>query len=109
MREAFASRPFAPVIMLTGQPTQDIDLEATALGATDFLSKRGLTADELERSIRYAISHQKAERYALDARAATDGIWDWDLSPGRIYLSPRWFAILGAPEEPRDVHPSVWF
>jgi diguanylate cyclase (GGDEF)-like protein/PAS domain S-box-containing protein len=109
MREGFASRPFAPVIMLTGQPTHDIDLEATALGATDFLSKRGLTADELERSIRYAINHQKAERYALAARAANDGIWDWDLSTDRIYLSPRWFAILGAPEEPRDVHPSVWF
>ena len=109
MREAFASRPFAPVIMLTGQPTQDIDLEATALGATDFLSKRGLTADELERSIRYAISHQKAERYALAARAANDGIWDWDLVTDRIYLSPRWFAILGGAEEARDVHPSVWF
>ena len=32
MREGFASRPFAPVIMLTGQATYEIDLEATALG-----------------------------------------------------------------------------
>ena len=109
IREAFASRPFAPVIMLTGQPTQEIDLEATALGATDFLAKRDLGSDELERSIRHAISHQKAERYALAARAADDGIWDWDLRTDRLYLSPQWHAILGAPEEASDVAPSAWF
>ena len=98
MREAFASRPSAPVIMLTGQADYEIDLEATALGVTDFLIKQELDAVELERSIRYAISHQQAERYALAVRAANDGIWDWDLATDRIYFSPRWQAILGLPE-----------
>jgi diguanylate cyclase (GGDEF)-like protein/PAS domain S-box-containing protein len=109
VREGFASRPFAPVIMLTGQPTYEIDLEATALGVTDFLVKEELDRSRLERSIRYAISHQKAERYALAVRAANDGIWDWDLESDRIYLSPRWHALLGQPEEPRDARPSAWF
>ncbi|HEX3832949.1 MAG TPA: EAL domain-containing protein [Solirubrobacteraceae bacterium] len=109
MREGFADRPSAPVIMLTGQATHEIDLEATALGATDFLVKQELAAAGLERSIRYAISHQTAERHALATRAANDGIWDWDLERDRIYFSPRWHAILGLTERARERRPSAWF
>ncbi len=109
MREGFADRPSAPVIMLTGQANREIDLEATALGVTDFLVKQELAAAGLERSIRYAISHQKAERHALATRAANDGIWDWDLERDRIYFSPRWHAILGLTERARERRPSAWF
>jgi diguanylate cyclase (GGDEF)-like protein/PAS domain S-box-containing protein len=109
MREGFADRPSAPVIMLTGLATHELDLEATALGVTDFLVKQELAAAGLERSIRYAISHQKAERHALAARAANDGIWDWNLEAGRIYFSPRWHAILGLTERARERRPSAWF
>jgi diguanylate cyclase (GGDEF)-like protein/PAS domain S-box-containing protein len=109
IREGFASRPVAPVVMLTGQPTGEVDLEATALGATDFLTKQGLGSDELERSIRHAVSQQRGERHALAARASDDGIWDWDLSTDLLYLSPRWNTILGLPEESREVAPSAWF
>jgi diguanylate cyclase (GGDEF)-like protein/PAS domain S-box-containing protein len=108
MREGFADRPSAAVIMLTGQATREVDLEATALGVTDFLVKQELAAGGLERSIRYAISHQKAERHALATRAANDGIWDWDLDADRIYFSPRWHAILGLTERARDRRPSAW-
>ncbi len=117
VRAGFASRPFAPVIMLTGQAAYEIDLEATALGVTDYLVKQELDSPGLERSIRYAISHQKAiqslsqseERYALAVRAANDGIWDWDLLGDRIYFSPRWHAILGLPEQAEDLDPANWF
>ncbi len=117
VREGFATRPYAPVIMLTGEATYEMDLEATALGVTDYLVKQKLDSQILERSIRYAISHQKAigdlsrseERYSLAVRAANDGIWDWDLASGRIYFSPRWHAILGRPEHAADEDPGVWF
>ena len=105
IREAFASRPAAPVIMLTGQPVAEIDLEAAALGATDFLTKQQLHAAELGRSIRLALSHHKAERSALAARAFDDGIWDWDLAAGVIYSSPRLSGILGLGEEALEVDP----
>jgi len=117
VREGFATRPLAPVILLTGQSDYEIDLEATALGVTDYLVKQELDPAGLERSIRYAISHQRAledliqseERYALAVRAANDGIWDWDLRSDRMYFSPRWRAILGQPERSGDDDPAAWF
>ena len=116
VREGFHRRS-APVLILTGQSDYEIDLEATALGVTDYLVKQELDPISLERSIRYAVSHQKAlhdltrsqERYALAVRAANDGIWDWDLTSGRIYFSPRWYAILGRAEGMGDADPDVWF
>ena len=42
VREGFASRPLAPVIILTGQSDYRIDLEASALGMTDYLIKNEL-------------------------------------------------------------------
>jgi diguanylate cyclase (GGDEF)-like protein/PAS domain S-box-containing protein len=117
VREAFAARRFAPVIMLTGQATYEIDLEATALGVTDYLVKQELDSPGLERAIRYAISHAKIvsdlsrseERYTLAVRAANDGIWDWDLASDLIYFSPRWHAILGQLEQDGEEDPSAWF
>jgi len=117
VRAGFTHRPLAPVLILTGETNYEIDLEATALGVTDYLVKQELGPVSLERSIRYAIQHHRAiedlarseERYALAVRAANDGIWDWELGSNRIYFSPRWRAILGQPDEPHDEDPSVWF
>jgi diguanylate cyclase (GGDEF)-like protein/PAS domain S-box-containing protein len=35
------------------------------------------------------------ERYALAVLGAKDGLWDWDLSTGEIFLADRWKAMLG--------------
>ncbi len=49
------------------------------------------------------------ERYALAARAANDGLWDWDLRNGRIYYSTRWKATLGYQEHEIGNTPAEWF
>ena len=35
------------------------------------------------------------ERYARAMRATTDGLWEWNISTGETYLSPRWKEMLG--------------
>ncbi len=50
----------APVILLTGISDYRLDVEAMELGAADFLVKDKLTAELLERSIRYAIAEAQA-------------------------------------------------
>jgi diguanylate cyclase (GGDEF)-like protein/PAS domain S-box-containing protein len=45
------------------------------------------------------------ERYALAAKAANDGLWDWDLVAGTVYYSSRWRDLLGLADD--EVGPTV--
>ncbi len=48
------------------------------------------------------------ERYALAARGANDGLWDWDLMTEKIFFSARWKQILGYGEADIGDQPSEW-
>jgi diguanylate cyclase (GGDEF)-like protein/PAS domain S-box-containing protein len=52
---------------------------------------------------------QSEERYALAARGANDGLWDWDLVNNRIFFSPRWETMLGYGEGEFRQDPESWF
>lgn len=49
------------------------------------------------------------ERYALAARGANDGLWDWDLGSNLIYFSPRWKSMLGLDGVEVEGRPEAWF
>jgi len=49
------------------------------------------------------------ERYALAARAANDGLWDWELDTSRVYYSERWKAMIGHQGSEIGTGPQEWF
>lgn len=57
VREARAAGCEAPLIMLTGESSRSVDIEAMEAGATDFLQKGKTPPHLLERTVRYAITH----------------------------------------------------
>lgn len=65
----------APVILLTGQGQEEVDLAAMKAGAADYLIKGRVAADQLDRTIRYAIERQRAAAVAAfeHARLAAFG------------------------------------
>ena len=39
--------------------------------------------------------HKSEERYQLAMNAASDGLWDWDISKKTVYFSPKYISMLG--------------
>ena len=91
-----------PVIMATGISSSEDMVAALAAGANDYVTKPidfpvvlARIQNQLSRKHAEKALRESEERYALAARAANDGLWDWDLVAGKIYFSPRWKSMLG--------------
>ena len=113
-----------PVIIMTSYGDQQIAVEAMKAGALDYVVKSETTIADMphiaERALReweHIIERKRAEnalkeseeRYALAARGANDGLWDWNLIANTIYFSPRWKSMLGCTEDEVGDTPDEWF
>jgi PAS domain S-box-containing protein len=68
VREALAKGCKAPLIVLTGQGSYEVDIKAMQVGAVDYLVKGQINPSLLERTIRYAIERKQAEDALQRAR-----------------------------------------
>ncbi|ASZ10586.1 PAS domain S-box protein [Chitinophaga pendula] len=66
----------APVIMLTGKGDYAIDKEAMLAGASDYLVKGEINADQLERSIRYALDESNHLRIIEESERKYYGVFE---------------------------------
>lgn len=61
LKKAINAGVSTPIIMLTGQPDKQLDLQALEYGAADFLVKSELSEARFARAIRYALSRREYE------------------------------------------------
>jgi diguanylate cyclase (GGDEF)-like protein/PAS domain S-box-containing protein len=58
----------------------------------------GVLRDITSRKRAVEALRESEERYSLAARGVNDGLWDWNLKTGAIYLSSRWKEMFGFKE-----------
>ena len=114
LREAYSAIEL-PIIMVTARNQSEDVVKALELGANDYVTKP-IDFPVILARISTQLSHKHAqealreseERYALAARGANDGLWDWDLQQGKLYFSPRWKTMLGYKENEIGDQPEEW-
>lgn len=62
-----------------------------------------------ERAQIHTALQESKERYALAARGANDGLWDWNLKTNEIYFSSRWKSMLGFQDDAIEDRLQEWF
>lgn len=54
------------------------------------------------------ILYNSEQRFSLAMKGANDGLWDWDITNGTMYYSPRWLEMLGYKENELPNLISTW-
>jgi PAS domain S-box-containing protein len=108
-----------PVVLVTGQGSEEVALQAIKLGASNYVVKNpgylyqlpgalesaNFRVELMRREQRLRASQ---ERYELATAAAGVGVWDSGLATGQIYVDPRLKSILGYRNDEIRDHLDDW-
>ncbi len=104
-----------PIIMMTSNSVEDQIAKCFDNGASDYLAKpiqrpTMIARIEAQFKLGSALSalRESEQRYVLASQGTRDGIWDWNLNTGEIYLSPRWLAMVGVDDPNWKPHGTSW-
>jgi PAS domain S-box-containing protein len=67
-----------------------------------------LQEEVIERSRAQHSLRKSEQRYALAAKGANDGIWEWDAESNSIFFSQRWLQMVGKHEDEGEGSLSDW-
>jgi diguanylate cyclase (GGDEF)-like protein/PAS domain S-box-containing protein len=106
-----------PILLVSAMRVDDASaVEGLKAGADDYLEAPyepvrfvAKVARLVERARLEEAMRESEERYALAARGANDGLWDWNLKTNEIYFSERWKSMLGYKDGEIKSRPEEWF
>jgi diguanylate cyclase (GGDEF)-like protein/PAS domain S-box-containing protein len=106
-----------PILLVSAMRRDDASaVEGLKAGADDYLEAPyepvrfiAKVARLAERARLEEAMRESEERYALAARGANDGLWDWNLKTDEIYFSERWKSMLGYEDGEIKNSPEEWF
>ncbi|MBN1379457.1 MAG: PAS domain-containing protein [Gammaproteobacteria bacterium] len=98
--------PEKPIILVTGENSENAALQYLGFAAQDFISKTEFNPKLLKRLIITAINRFRShlelicheQRFRLVVTATSEGIWDWQIIKHEMWLSEQFYALLGYSE-----------
>ncbi|RKH53884.1 response regulator [Corallococcus sp. AB050B] len=98
LRELGSRGSRSPIIVLTGQGSEETAVELMKAGASDYIAKSRLSAEQLEQSLRQAMRlHLAEQRHRALAEALPQIVWTAGPDGRPDYFNRRWYDYTGLP------------
>ncbi len=94
LKEAVSLGCHSPIIMLTGQGYPEVDYEAMRIGASDYMIKGMIDAQNIERSIRYALNHRRTLAQLYEQERKYRQLFEQSVNA--IYIASREHLLIDA-------------